>query len=644
MGFSLDDMIAVLAKSKAANCELFHEEATVEKTLSLEEAKAMFPDTKFDGSDSVVYVPLKMCHSLPKINQRGRCFTAKTLANSFHTAVDTLINIEHGLIANETSDRDRIVGHIKSASFKKSDIDTHKAALERADVTPSEPIPLYALGAIYLRADGAKRIVEEYLHNQVWKTSMECGHDWKDAYFLYRGDYIPIKDAEDGMRECVDVHSIKKYKNHELAAVIGGLNGHIDFWGLGLTKSPADEDSGILAMFASQSRELASRKMFYLPLHFQEIKNEKSLEAASIIVDRKLHELANVSVIGETEPAEPDQHVHLVLSDLSVFPAMGHSHCMHTQALSRGTKPTLTARTSEHYSRRYDPDSGSSMESVHAHLVNIPLLGKFTPVNSDATITEGESGVIVIDIPETANIGEEDQMKLTEITKALEKLTGDVASLVAAKTDDERNRISNEISSTMKVVSNASNQASFDEAIKATIEEKVKAGEILLMDKANELIEQKVGAALKEEREKHETEIKKQKVKQDRLDVLRKENIDLEVIYDDITDAEGKPMTIAKHLDEIPLEDEKSFKLNLALWRGIAAKAEQIAQQQQQQQQEQQQEEQQKLEAANNAKKVQQKTIKGMVSGKSGEAASATPPELANLPPQMRGRHVFSSR
>lgn len=368
------------------------------KSMTAAEVRLLFPKTEFSESQHLIYVPVRMCNSLPNVNLRGRCFTPRVMANSCASAIHGLVDLEHELVCNKNSKHDNICGHICGVSYGDQNFQW-KSRTELAsendlelDVIPVNPIPLYALMALYMRHTAVPGLVSNYANgNMVWGTSMECGHDWSDAHFYYRGDFIPVKDAEPGMRECMQKRSVRDYKGHPLAIAVGGKEGQVDYFGLAVTSSPADKSSDVLGMFAGSSMELASmRHQTFLPTRFfkvpvegimslsgmdTEIASKKIGEEVDRVVDTMFVELAKITVLGSTDPDEIDGHVHDVLSDGMVVPKNGHGHSLSTYNITPGRKPTLTGHTDTHHEYRRSSD-GESKPHVHLHHVEIDLSKK----------------------------------------------------------------------------------------------------------------------------------------------------------------------------------------------------------------------------------------------------------------------------
>lgn len=380
MAFSLDDMLVNMGldvtRGLPRGRECYREEAA-SMSFKPEDLKALFPNVQLSDSKEVVYAPFRLCHSLPKVNLRGRGFTARTLANSFGSVRDGTINVDHQMFHRQGT-KDTICGHMVCGRFDP--YGQYKDEVASAQKIPAEPIPLMALAAFYGRSQYVPAFLKEHsTGKRKWMTSMECSHNWEQASFYYRGEFIPLKDAEQGMRECVGKLSVKPYKNHDLALLLGGECGNVDFHAAAITPEPADDGADILAFVTRQDQasEAANRggNPFFFPLEIY----RGSSQAASQPVQESDEtitedELANIAILGKTEPGGDDKHVHEVLSDGTIIPMNGHTHYLRAWSLARGTTPRLTGHTDTHYDYFRDA-SQRELSKVHMHMLNVKLRG-----------------------------------------------------------------------------------------------------------------------------------------------------------------------------------------------------------------------------------------------------------------------------
>lgn len=522
--------------------ELFVNEIGSIEVVPVEKARSLFPNVVLSESPYLSYFPYILCHSLPTTNRRGRCFTGKVLHNSFASAVDQLLNIEHLISDNGLSSEDKICGHIKAVR-----VGMGKEVASEIAVCPSEPMPVVALGCLFNRAKGIKSIIEN--HNkgkETWKVSMECAHDWRDAYLKFGNDFIPLKEADSGMLQCIKRDKVMPYKDRELAVCLGGLDGKVDFWGAGITKTPADKDAAILHFIAAGSREVASTtKSFYMP--FQMFSDEPDFEIAS-----KIEELASVSIIGETDP-DPTGDVHTILSDMTIMPSpLGHDHSIKVMHVKTGSNPVITGVTDAH--RVYRSTESGSQENVHAHTFSIKLKGK------KAADPAPDSGLL----GESAS--HEDIMTLKDMLK---KLNESLANLGKVTNDADRNRVMSEIANIEKEIVTLENQNTVQERIDADIKSKLDDGSLLRKEDVDKLVNDKVAEATKKLQDEAAAKQVETDKRNARLQKLQEAGISKDYELEGLKDASGNQLTIGTYLPSLPVDDagENQFTINFNAWK-----------------------------------------------------------------------------
>ena len=546
MAFSLDDMLDRMGLGgKPRGRECYREELASIKKASREEIATMFPNVTLSDSKEIVYAPFRLCHSLPKVNLRGRCFTPKTLANSFASVRDGLVNVDHQMSYRKSDGGDTICGHMVCGRFDP--YNQFKDEIASLTKLPEEPIPLAALAAFYLRSQYVPKFLDEHLSGtRKWMTSMECAHNWDDAAFFYRGEVVPIKDAEHGMRECVEKLSVKPFKGHALALALGGADGHVDFHAAALTPNPADDDAKITAFItkdeymeaANSGVEIKRTNLFFFPLETRTYNNESE----SVEEETSTDELANISILGQTDACE-DGHCHDVLSDLTVMPYAGHDHSMNSMMISKGTNPRLTGRTGGHYQYTRRPD-GESQSTVHMHTFNISLRGKSKA--TPAPETEEASSLPVITDPLVPVSFSE--FPMDELFKKM------LAVLSAGKFEGAT---ATEVANLKVELQKTGQDAHLKQLVKTEIANQVAAGELVTKDDHQKKLEE----ALKEATEKAETEKKATEARTARREKVLGLGFELDAKFNEEND-----MTVGQFVDSFALDDsgEKSFKVALA--------------------------------------------------------------------------------
>jgi predicted protein tyrosine phosphatase len=558
----LDDWIA----EGSQQSEIFRTVVNPIETFTREVAFQRFPGIETHDSPNICYFDFNLCHSLPQVNERGRAFALPTLKRSFNGLHDQLIDWEHELKDNRIGTHDRIIGCVKAARFdipaKYQEVASDPKAMY-GEMASLEPLPVQCLGLLFMRASGVQEAVRAHnFGKEKWSVSMECGHRWKDGGFIYRGEYIPYLDAEIAMRDCVSPGSIKPFKGHKLVGCLGGLDGQVDFWGVGLTRSPADSKSEVFSFAAGRSRELSSRKIFVMP--FQTF-SDRELEVASKAVDKNateehavsadevLIELASLDIIGETQPDEPNGHTHPVLSNLMVVPANGHGHSLSNFHISRGSNPKVTGHTDSHYT--YGSPEVSTGKT-HLHLVSIPLKGKYKPDG-----TEDTSHLDPLTSEQASN-------DMNELLKKLLKQQQEIMAKMNGVTGDARTPLEKELASVGTQIVAALESGNQEQAAKDFLEAEIKAGRIVTKEVADAAVAEAVAKTKEELEKEHEAQLLAEQKKAARAAKCVEHKIDLATEFEGVTKADGKPMTLQDRLDSIALDDagDKQFEVDLQLW------------------------------------------------------------------------------
>lgn len=570
MPFTYQDAIHVLGGREDGRArERFVSEVANATAMTAAQAMKMFPGVSLSASESVMYFPMRMCHSLPSRNKRGRCFTAKTLANSYATAKDALVNIDHELVDNGTSNRDNICGHIVATAF-----DSSFQWKEAADIPaiPSSPIPMYALGALYTRHSKVPGIIKDHLSGRSkWDVSMECGHSWKDAHILFGDEFVPFIEAPGRMLECITRNGTGKYKEKEIAVALGGVNGKVDFWGLGMTECPADENAEILSFFAGTNPETANMgsTSVFLPLKSNIFRSAANTKLADQLTDTFLNELASIEVIGKTEGAE-DGHTHEVLSNGTILPFNGHTHHLDTFSIKKGTTPRFTGQTNVHYlylpsgSGVYPGLQANSGEIVHIHLIDIALRGK-TPKDTPESASVGGSVILGDSVDELSFTGET-SVKLAELLTKLDAISGRLSS--GNQTDAAG--IQAELAGLRAEVKSKLGEDEFASAVAEAVDAKVAAGELVKKEEH----EAKVAAELKKVKDEQEAAQKEAEKKSSVIKARLEEVTGLGISIDhDLSEDEKSPMTIKSIVESIGVDDNEGFKRQVAVFKKLAASA-----------------------------------------------------------------------
>lgn len=209
----------------------------------------------------LAYFMYIMCHSLPYFNGKNVGLTARTLAKSAHTAKDQLLNFRHMIAENYPELRDdKIIGHIKDVYVPTKEWIAAGMLTDELDPTPemTEGMPVYALGCLYKRAKGVKRLIAEHVDGKSkWATSMEASYFWPSTAVEYDGKITPLVQASDELILAVipdpktGAEPSYSYAGKPVRVIPGHETDEIEFVGGALTMYPADSKADIVRMVAS---------------------------------------------------------------------------------------------------------------------------------------------------------------------------------------------------------------------------------------------------------------------------------------------------------------------------------------------------------------------------------------------------------
>lgn len=524
---------------------------------STEELARMFPSLLNASNPSIAYAPVVMCHSAPAFNKRKRGFTYNVLKNSVHTITDSLVNIEHNMKDNGISARgDHICGNMKAfyippPIFKESASDKKLSDIFGTD----ESVPVYSLLNLYMRHSMLKDILEEHVEKNNWFVSMECASDILQSCLFYNGEAIPIKEADKKLLDCIQRFTVNDYKNQSVHLLLGGIDGEVDFWGLGLTKKPADEGSNILNLFCANqcSKKLNKSEVAYMPLKTYIISRKNNfVNDPEKIFDNLVHEAASIIPIGETEPSE-DGHKHDILTDGTIMPVAGHTHYLSRWELSPGTNPIFTGIVSDYetYIKQMDGETSREIRISHNHLININLRKKVKGQKEEETlVTDVAHSPLEEHMPKFLDTLKDGLSKLKTKVEGdgkvtVEQILSDLASIDITK------EIADEVDT--------------------VIAGKIDGGELVKSDAVQAKVDEAVKAKEKELNDAAEAERKKQEVISLRLKQLTDANVDVETKIG----KEGNQKTIKEIVSAMDVNDDTQFNMQLDVF--IKAFAKKIA-------------------------------------------------------------------
>lgn len=216
----------------------------VNSNASLVNESIEFAGKKYTPNRKLAYIKAELCHSIPLFNSKRRGFTPQTLANSYKSVVNQLIDFEHRLKFYGAT-TDKICGAIAAVEFPEK---------VESFITENKPVPMSILFALFRKAEGVEEALEEMAEEvNPWKTSMECEYS-PDNCALWDGEKATAwTEAPIEMRECVKQDTVDDYASKPLYLLMGGMSGEVLFTGGALTKWPADKAAKVIQVAANES-------------------------------------------------------------------------------------------------------------------------------------------------------------------------------------------------------------------------------------------------------------------------------------------------------------------------------------------------------------------------------------------------------
>jgi hypothetical protein len=240
------------------------------------------------------YVEFYVSHSLPVITTAGTALHPQVVANSYHTMLHQVFDLNH-IIKSYNPDqnaRDRVLGNIVAVEFPPTPMGGWTVQADK-----NKAPAIRAVATIGKQLEGADRIIGQHKSGRrTWTVSMENSYYLEESGFLVRGqsglthhttpdlaklgyEYILWLDAPKELKACFDPaksESIKRWRGMEVVFLIGGMGGSVHYDGVGITPMGKEREAEIVTMLASDA-----------PV---EVTPEQALEA-SLVVLKKLAEI-----------------------------------------------------------------------------------------------------------------------------------------------------------------------------------------------------------------------------------------------------------------------------------------------------------------------------------------------------------------
>lgn len=295
------------------------------------ERKIDFAGKIYQPDRSKAYFDAVMCHSLPSVNANGRCMSAATLANSFMTALNQLVDFNHRLAfyAGEKDAEDQICGTIAAIEFPDKE-----EAIALAE--KGKPVPLRGLLVAFRKAKRVEKMIEDIANETAnWKTSIETEYKVAESALYTGGKFIPWTDLTDEDKKLVGVGSVGDYKGAKASLALGGADGKVLLSGCAFTRFPADKNATIEQM-------AASREVIHINAGWKTADDWRQAVATELAPEVVSETAASHSpiVVGQTD-AGPDGHSHSILSDMTCMTNGEHDHYARVVSMIAGANGSV---------------------------------------------------------------------------------------------------------------------------------------------------------------------------------------------------------------------------------------------------------------------------------------------------------------
>lgn len=235
----------------------------------------------FRPDKTTAYVECFLSHSFPVVTLDETALHPQVVANSYRSMLHKVFDLAHLMKSYDPRNkRDHILGTIVAVEFPETPEGGWKVQGDKAKAPG-----IRAVACMHKQAESVQQILQQYFTGAMdWTVSMEQEFQMSNSGFLVRlGDENPEgkdRDAaiEEGFHEktpedlralgwtyipstyapiqkCFDDNEtkvIKKYRGCETIALLGGLDGTIQYMGIGLTPRGKEKEAEVSQMLAGE--------------------------------------------------------------------------------------------------------------------------------------------------------------------------------------------------------------------------------------------------------------------------------------------------------------------------------------------------------------------------------------------------------
>lgn len=232
----------------------------------------------FTPDDTRGFFRFDLAHGFPKgATVYGTALHPTVTGNSWPSLYGQNVNYEHRVKAYHPKDSsvdDRILGSVMAVTYPK----TPSRGWRISDT--SEVVPAISGVASFAKLATAisKMIGEHKGGRHQWTVSMEVRYDYTKSGFMVAlngakkassgtpddvaqagFEWLPWSESPTDLQSCFSIEKnrmVKKYKNRQAWMMMGGIDGKVNFCGVGIVKYGAEPTAKILQMAASQEQQL----------------------------------------------------------------------------------------------------------------------------------------------------------------------------------------------------------------------------------------------------------------------------------------------------------------------------------------------------------------------------------------------------
>lgn len=255
---------------------------------------ASMPNLPFnlEPNENQTIAKFTLIHTLPSINAKGRGVTYRTQRNSISSIKFNPVSYEHLMVSNGNySNEDIILGVMLGATIEE---------LPNNPIIPDTPVPAEVWAVLWNRVEHARRIIEDVETGyRSWKASYEISTRSEDALY-HKGIFYPISEAPEHLIQKIGPESTGSVDGDQVVLALGGKDGYINFFGAGLTLTPADYLNPEIEL---ETASVKSKKMICLAIPSQD---KVTTETASETTNPKKHHGGGTMTNEEKEKMEKE--------------------------------------------------------------------------------------------------------------------------------------------------------------------------------------------------------------------------------------------------------------------------------------------------------------------------------------------------